>query len=260
VLPMETHDTVCVSSQVGCRLGCVFCETGRLGLVRQLSVEEIVGQVYTARQRYGQRIRNVVFMGMGEPLDNFDNVIQAVRVLSDQRGMDIAQRYITVSTAGRVDGIIRLAALAMPHLKLAVSLNAPNDRLRARLMPIANAVPLARLQATLKSYPLKKGYDLMVAYVLMPGVNDRPEHARQLSDWLAPLRAKVNLIPYNPGSDGRFESPDEAQLGAFRQRLIALGVNVQQRSPRGRTLMAACGQLGSRACGKKCIGADSSWA
>ena len=246
-LPMETHHTVCISSQVGCRMGCRFCETGKLGLVRDLSVEEIVGQVYAARSRFGKIVRNVVFMGMGEPFDNFDAVIQAVRVLSEQRGMDIARRYITVSTAGRIDGIEKLGAMNMPHLKLVVSLNAPNDKLRAELMPINNAAPLEALQKTLMAYPLKKGYDIMVAYVFIPGINDSPDCCRQLADWLAPLRAKVNLIPLNPGTETRYRSPTREEIDTFRSRLIALGVNVQKRLPRGRDLMAACGQLGNRA-------------
>lgn len=247
ILPMASHGTVCVSSQVGCRMGCRFCETARLGLLRHLRVEEIVGQVYQARKRFGQRIRNVVFMGMGEPFDNFDTVIQAVRVLSDQRGLDIARRYITISTAGHTDGIEKLAALAMPHLKLAVSLNAPNDHLRSQLMPLNQAVPLHRLRQALMAYPLKKGYMIMVAYVVIPGVNDGPDCARQLAEWLRPLAAKVNLIPFNPGTAAPYRAPRAAELDAFRQRLIDLRVNVQQRVPRGRDLMAACGQLGKAA-------------
>ena len=156
-------------------MGCRFCETARLGLMRNLTVEEIVGQVYQTRKHFGIPVRNVVFMGMGEPFDNFDQVIQAVRVLSDQRGLDIAQRYITLSTAGRIDGIEKLAALGMPHLKLAISLNAPNDALRSQLMPINQAASLDRLQKVLLAYPLKKGSDLMIAYVLIPGMNDGPE-------------------------------------------------------------------------------------
>ncbi len=255
ILPMESHLTVCVSSQAGCRMGCRFCETGRLGLLRQLTVEEIVGQVYQARKRFGAQIRNVVFMGMGEPFDNFDAVVQAVRVLSDQRGLDIAQRYITLSTAGNIDGIEKLAALGMPHLKLAVSLNAPNDALRSQLMPINRTTTLARLQASLMDYPLKKGYELMIAYVLIPGVNDAPECARQLAHWLAPLKAKVNLIPFNPGTQTAYRSPTEAELVRFRRQLIDLAVNVQKRASRGRDLMAACGQLG-KACEKRIPTAD----
>lgn len=218
-----------------------------MGLVRQLTVSEIVGQVYAVRRRFGECIRNVVFMGMGEPFDNFDAVIQAVRVLSDQRGLNIAQRYITVSTAGRIDGIKKLVAENMPHLKLAVSLNAPNDRLRASLMPINNAASLSALQEALQAYPLKKGYDIMVAYVLIPGINDGPDCLKQLTDWLAPLRAKVNLIPLNPGPDIPYRSPTEGEMERFRRQLIALRVNVQSRLSRGRDLMAACGQLGGRA-------------
>jgi 23S rRNA (adenine2503-C2)-methyltransferase len=244
VLPMESHYTVCVSSQVGCRMGCRFCETARLGLVRQLTVEEIVGQVYQARRRFGARIRNVVFMGMGEPFDNFEAVIQAVRILSDQRGLDIARRYITLSTAGRIDGIEKLASLGMPHVKLAVSLNAPNDALRSQLMPINQASSLDQLQKALMAYPLKKDYAVMIAYVLIPGVNNRPACARQLARWLEPLTAKVNLIPFNPGTASAYRPPTENELATFRRQLIALRVNVQNRAPRGRDLMAACGQLG----------------
>ena len=246
ILPMETHQTVCVSSQVGCRMGCRFCATARLGFVRQLTAEEIVGQVYNARRRYGRAVRNVVFMGMGEPFDNFANVIQAVRVMNDQRGLDIALRYITVSTAGLIDGIEKLARLEMPHLKLAVSLNAPEDRLRTRLMPLNRKAPLERLQQALMAYPLKKGYALMVAYVLIPGVNDSDACVVRLAEWLAPLSAKINLIPFNPGPDGPYRPPTAAELDGFRQKLIRIGINVQKRAPRGRDLMAACGQLGSR--------------
>jgi 23S rRNA (adenine2503-C2)-methyltransferase len=251
VLPMVSHDTVCVSSQAGCRMGCRFCETARLGLVRHLTTEEIVGQVYQARKRFGPRIRNVVFMGMGEPFDNFDAVIQAVRVLSDQRGLDIAQRYITLSTAGRIDGIEKMAALGMPHLKLAVSLNAPDDALRSLLMPINQAAPLDRLQKALAAYPLKKGAAVMIAYVLIPGVNDSPECARALSHWLAPLQAKVNLIPFNPGTAASYRPPTDAELERFRQWLIGMHVNVQKRASLGRDLMAACGQLGRATTGRQ---------
>jgi 23S rRNA (adenine2503-C2)-methyltransferase len=245
ILPLKTHQTVCVSSQAGCGMGCRFCETGKLGLARNLSVEEIVGQVYRARQKSGQGIRNVVFMGMGEPFDNFENVIQAVRVLSDQRGLDIAQRHITLSTAGRIDGIEKLAALHMPKLNLTLSLNAPNDELRCRLMPVHHRGSLARLQKTLMAYPLKKGSVLNVAYVLISHVNDRCEHAEQLAEWLKPLRARVNLIPFNPVRDSSFQPPHPEAMDLFRQRLIDLRVNVQKRVPRGRDLMAACGQLGA---------------
>ncbi|EFK10562.1 23S rRNA m2A2503 methyltransferase [delta proteobacterium NaphS2] len=247
ILPLRTHQTVCISSQVGCRMGCRFCETGKLGLARSLSVEEMVGQVYQARHEFGRSIRNVVFMGMGEPFDNFENVIQAVRVMSDQRGLDIAQRRITLSTAGRIDGIRKLAALNMPSLNLTVSLNAPNDQLRQRLMPLHDKGSLALLQKTLMAYPLKKGKVLNVAYVLISHVNDQGEHVQQLAEWLKPLRARVNLIPYNSIKDSLFQPPRQGDTDLFREKLIELGVNVQKRIPRGRELMAACGQLGAHA-------------
>ncbi len=246
ILPLKTHQTVCISSQAGCGMGCRFCETGKLGLARSLSVEEMVGQVYQARQKFGRPIRNVVFMGMGEPFDNFENVVQAVRVLSDQRGLDIAQRRITLSTAGRIDGIEKLAALNMPNLNLTVSLNAPNDELRRKLMPIHDRGSLPLLQKTLMAYPLKKGKVLNVAYVLISCVNDKSEHAQQLAEWLKPLRARVNLIPFNPVKDSFFQPPSRADVNLFRETLIELRVNVQKRVPRGRELMAACGQLGAQ--------------
>lgn len=245
ILPLKTHQTVCISSQAGCAMGCRFCETGKLGLARSLNVEEIVGQVYAAGQRSDRRIRNVVFMGMGEPFDNFDNVIQAVRVLSDQRGLDIAQRHITLSTAGRIDGIENLAALNLPKLNLTISLNAPNDQLRRQLMPVHRTTSMALLQKSLMAYPLKKGRVLSVAYVLIARVNDSRKHAKQLAEWLKPLRARVNLIPFNPIKDSVFQPPSQEEIDLFRKWLIESGVNVQKRVPRGGDLMAACGQLGA---------------
>lgn len=246
VLPMVTHQTVCVSTQVGCRMGCRFCETAKAGLRRNLTADEIVGQVWMARRRFGSHVRNVVFMGMGEPFDNFDNVIQAIRVLNDQRGLDIAQRYITVSTVGLVPGIERLARSKMPHLRLAVSLNASNDLIRSELMPVNRVYPMAALHRALEAYPMKRKQTLMVAYVLIPGLNDRPEHVRELAAYLNPLSAKVNLIPFNPGTDAPFRAPEEEEVKRFCNALVAQRVQVQQRTTKGRNLMAACGQLGSR--------------
>lgn len=250
VLPMATHLTVCVSTQAGCRMGCRFCETARMGWHRQLRVEEIVGQVVAARRRYGDGVRNVVFMGMGEPLDNFDNVVQAVRVITDQRGPDVAMRRVTVSTCGLDDGIRRLAALNWPHLRLAVSLNAPDDRLRDELMPVNRRVPLARLMETLRAFPLAKDASLMMAYVLVPGVNDRPGHARQVAALLAPLKARINLIGFNPlTGEGGYRAPAEVEVEAFARRLAAAGAFVCRRRTKGQDLAAACGQLRSQTTG-----------
>jgi 23S rRNA (adenine2503-C2)-methyltransferase len=245
VLSMVHHKTVCVSSQAGCRMGCRFCETGQKGLARNLAVAEIVGQVFNARRKFGPEVRNVVFMGMGEPFDNYDNVFKAIDVVCDQRGLDIARRRITVSTAGLAEGLRKFGASGPPLIKLAISLNAPNDRLRSELMPVNRSLPLDKLKALLRAFPLKKKYYFLFAYVQIPGVNDQPEHAVQLAGFLESLPSKVNLIPFNPGSKSPYRAPSEEESKRFRELLIARRVNVQQRSTRGRELMAACGQLGS---------------
>jgi 23S rRNA (adenine2503-C2)-methyltransferase len=195
----------------------------------------------------GLDVRNVVFMGMGEPLDNFDQLIRAIRVLEDQRGLNIARRRMTVSTVGLTDGIEKLAALNWPQLRLAVSLNAPNDDLRSRLMPINDHFPLSQLKSVLRSYPLARGNALFIEYVLIRGQNDRPEHARQLADYLNGLPVKLNLIPYNPGSHSPFEAPTPGEVERFREALVAEGIFVRLRSPRGADIRAACGQLGAGA-------------
>lgn len=244
VIPMANHVTVCLSCQVGCRMGCRFCETARIGWRRDLTVDEIVAQVYTVKVRLGIDVRNVVFMGMGEPLDNFDTVMKAVRVLEDQRGLDIAKRRMTLSTVGLLPRIRQLAALQWPQLKLAVSLNAPNDALRSKLMPVNNRYPLSTLKEVLASYPLARGNALLIEYVLIKGVNDWPEHAVQLSDFLQGLSAKLNLIPYNPRRRSSLEAPTEREVETFRQRLIDQRVFVRLRGSKGNRIRAACGQLG----------------
>lgn len=246
IIPANGRTTLCVSSQVGCRMGCRFCTTGEMGLVRNLSAEEIVWQVYAARFTLGHRIDNVVFMGMGEPLDNFDNLMQAVRVLSDQRGLDIALSHITVSTAGHADGLRSLAALSLPKLRLAVSLNAADNGLRGTLMPINRRFPLDRLKEELRSFPLARDGVVFIEYVLLAGVNDSREAARELTryiDGLPPVR--VNLIPYNDGGKAPYTGPSPEQVNRFRDWLLAGRVFVRVRQSHGRSIMAACGQLGA---------------
>ncbi|MCF8066978.1 MAG: 23S rRNA (adenine(2503)-C(2))-methyltransferase RlmN [Desulfobacterales bacterium] len=245
IIPMHNYKTLCISSQAGCRMGCTFCETGNLGLHRNLTVEEIVGQIFNARFHFGENIRNIVFMGMGEPFDNFDNVIQAIRVITDQRGPDIAPRHITISTVGRIDGLQKMAELNWPLIHLAISLNAPNDKIRSRIMPINNSVPMIKLRETLLNYPLAVGTTFFVEYVLIRGINDARAHAAELADYLRPLPVKVNLIPYNPGTCAEFEAPSEDEIIRFRGWLVDEHVFVRMRSAKGQNVMAACGQLGN---------------
>lgn len=244
ILPMATHATVCISSQAGCRMDCRFCQTGQSGWIRHLSPEEIVAQVYTVQVAMGIDVRNVVFMGMGEPLDNFDAVVQAIRVLEDQRGLNIAKRRITVSTVGLPHGIEELAALNWPQLKFALSLNAPNDTLRSELMPINRRYPLARLQQALAAYPLARGNAIFMEYVLIKDLNDQPEHARQLREFIGDLPVKLNLIPYNPAPGAAFRAPAAHDVERFHRALIDQAIFVRIRRSKGAGIMAACGQLG----------------
>jgi 23S rRNA (adenine2503-C2)-methyltransferase len=247
LIPMPRRSTLCISSQAGCRMGCIFCRTGAGGLHRNLSAEEIVGQVYAVRHGLGRAVDNIVFMGMGEPLDNFDNVVQAIRVLSDQHGLDIAQSRMTVSTAGLPDGIRRLGELGWPRLNLAISLNAARDALRSQLMPVNRSHPLSSLKQALHNYPLRKKGVFFIEYVLLKGINDGQEHAEQLARFLKGLPVRVNVIGYNPGSEAQFESPGEEDCKLFCRRLAREGVFVRMRSSRGQGVHAACGQLGGPA-------------
>lgn len=250
VIPMATHATVCISSQAGCRMGCRFCDTGRMGLRRNLTAAEIVAQVYTVKTLLGIDVRNIVFMGMGEPLDNFDPVMQAIRVIEDQRGLNIAKRRITLSTAGLVDGIKALAHLHWPQLKLAVSLNAPNDMIRDTVMPVNRRWDMTALKQTLRHYPLARGNVLLIEYVLIKGVNDHPAHAAALAQYLQDLPpVRLNLIVYNPGREAPYQSPDPSSVDRFHQALIAHNVFVRLRKSKGAGIRAACGQLSGRLAG-----------
>ena len=243
-LPMPRRATLCISSQAGCRMGCTFCRTGALGFKRDLLAEEIAGQVWAVRHGLGRPVDNIVFMGMGEPLDNFDNVAQAIRVLSDQHSFDIAHSRITVSTAGLPHGIHRMGELNWPGLNLAVSLNAANDGLRSQLMPVNGTYPLQHLKNALLSYPLRKRGVFLIEYVLLKGVNDGPEHAAELIGFVEGLPVKVNVIGYNRVPDLLFESPGEEACRLFCKRIADGGIFVRLRSSRGQGVRAGCGQLG----------------
>ncbi len=248
--------SLCVSSQVGCRMACAFCETGRAGLSRNLSAAEIVAQVVTARARLGWEFRNIVFMGMGEPLDNFDGVAGALAVLFDQAGLCLAQERVTVCTVGLPDGIERLKALGYRRLGLSVSLNAPDEQTRSSLMPANRSVGIEALSAALAAFPSRRNFALGVNYCLIPGVNDGPGAAVGVAAFVARLgRALVNVIPYNPGSHPIGPAPTEAEIDAFVAALRGAGLDARVRAPRGRGLMAACGQLGGAT--RPCAGCTS---
>ncbi len=237
--------SLCVSSQVGCRMGCAFCETGRAGLARSLSAAEIVSQAVTAKAVLGWDFRNIVFMGMGEPLDNLDGLSGALAVLFDQAGLRLAQERVTVCTVGLPGGIAGLGALGYRRLGLSVSLNAPSDDIRGRLMPANRAYGLAELAADAAAYAPRRNFMLGVNYCLIPDRNDGPGAAAGVAAFVAAAgRCLVNVIPYNPGSHPLGRAPTEAEVGAFASSLAEEGLAVRVRAPRGRGLMAACGQLG----------------
>jgi 23S rRNA (adenine2503-C2)-methyltransferase len=248
LVPMRRggHHTVCVSCQVGCGRGCVFCCTGAMGLVRDLGPAEIVGQALAAAAHTGLSPRNVVFMGMGEPLDNLAAVAQAVAVFTDRAGFGLAHHHVTISTAGHSAGLTRLPSLGLHRVNLAVSLTAATEALRRRLMPGAGRHDLARLRAELMAFPLPRGRRILVSCVLMDGVNDRPEDAEALIRWCAGLRVLVNLIPFNPIPGNPLRPASQITVTAFRDRLDAAGIPVRLRQAKGAAVLAACGQLGSR--------------
>jgi 23S rRNA (adenine2503-C2)-methyltransferase len=241
--------SLCVSSQIGCAMGCGFCETAQMGLMASLTPAQIVGQWHAARHQLGASPANLVFMGMGEPLDNTESVLQAIAVLTDQAGAGLAMSKVTVSTVGRLDGLKRLReAVRQPgwhRLGMSISLNAPNDGIRDQIMPINRAMPMASLREALLDFPLGTGKPYLIAYVLIPGLNDRDEHADELAEWVSPLRCMVNVIPYNPRRDSPWPAPEEADVDRFVRRLGSHGVFVKRRRTKGRSTMAACGQLGN---------------
>jgi len=255
-IPDKGRGTLCVSSQVGCALNCGFCSTATQGFNRNLSTAEIIGQVWVAAKHLGnvphqqRRLTNVVMMGMGEPLANFDNVVRAMSIMRDDLGYGLANKRVTLSTAGMVPYIDRLGEVS--DVSLAVSLHAPFDELRSELMPINRKYPIATLMDACVRYALrKKGTSVTFEYTLMKGVNDQPEHARGLVALMRDFdrrvqmkdAAKVNLIPFNPFPGTRFERPDEAAIRAFQKKLNDAGMIAPVRRTRGDDIDAACGQL-----------------
>lgn len=244
IIPMTRHRTLCVSSQVGCRMGCRFCRTAKIGLKRNLSVSEITGQVFNARFNLGFDIKNIVFMGMGEPFDNFENVIQSIRIMNEQKGFDIALRHMTLSTAGLTRGIRQLAGMKMPGIRLAVSINSARDDIRTRLMPVNRTHDLSSLKNALQAYPLKKRGCFLFEYILIKGLNDSQKDAINLAEYIKPLPVRLNLIPYNPVCGFNYQSPDDRDMHRFSDMLTQNGIFVIKRWSKGRSVAAGCGQLG----------------
>jgi 23S rRNA (adenine2503-C2)-methyltransferase len=237
--------TQCISTQVGCAMGCVFCASGVAGLKRHLTAGEIVAQVLLGRTLLdeGEAIRNVVLMGMGEPLHNYDAVARALRLLTHRDGLDLSTRRVTVSTSGLVPEIDRLGQDFRGEVALAISLHAPTDELRSALMPINRRYPLAELMPALRRYPLARRRRITVEYTLMRGINDQMSHARAVSKLLRGLAVKVNLIPLNPVEGVAYEAPVRGDVEAFQSLLRADGYSVFIRKTRGDDIDAACGQL-----------------
>lgn len=251
LIPEKTHYTQCLSTQVGCAMGCAFCSTGTMGLTRNLTQSEICGQVLIGRkwieqknsQDNGQRsLRNLVFMGMGEPLMNYDTLIQSLRTLGDDKAFGLSSRRMTVSTAGVPGKMTELVASGLA--RLAVSLHAPTQELRERLMPkAARMLPLPKLMDELKRMPLPPRERITFEYIMIGGLNDTPQHARELVRLLSHVRAKVNLIACNPAKDSPFAAPTMAAIEAFEQVLRDKGLTVILRKSKGQDIEAACGQL-----------------
>ena len=247
--------TVCVSTQAGCAYGCTFCATGQMGFDRHLNSGEIVAQVlYFARELRAQpwqapdgetidRVSNLVFMGMGEPFHNYDNTLRAVRILNMPEGLNIGARHMTISTVGLVPGILRLAEEPL-QVNLAISLHAPNDEMRLKTMPVTRKYPIAQVLDACREYVARTDRQVTFEYVLLAGVNDAPEHARELATLLSPLHhlCHVNLIPVNKTA-ASYAVPSGEAIRAFRETLRAGGVSNSVRAERGDDIAAACGQL-----------------
>ena len=243
-IPDTPAMTFCISTQVGCAMGCGFCLTGKMGLVRSLTAGEIAGQVRVLATATGMLDHpfNIVLMGMGEPLHNYDNTMKALRILHAEHGLAVSPRRVTLSTVGIVPGLQRLAREPlMPNL--AISLHATTDEQRTELVPPNRKYPLVEILETCRRFPLKKRSRITFEYVMLDGVNDTPEDARRLARLLSGIKSKVNLIPLNPAPGIPFERPSDERVDRFAQILADRYVTVSVRKSRGRDIRAACGQL-----------------
>lgn len=242
IIPAPGRATVCVSTQAGCGFGCAFCATGTCGLSRNLEAGEIVGQVMSAYGCSRNKVTNVVFMGMGEPFSNYDNVLKAIRILNDQKGLQIGARKITLSTCGVVPGIRKLSDEGL-QVELSISLHAPTDELRNTLMPINKTYSIEDLMDAASEYTKKTGRIITFEYTLVKDLNDSIDHATQLASLVKPLHGRVNLIPLSPVEHFSGVRPTMARCDAFLRRLEHCGVNATIRYSKGSDNSAACGQL-----------------
>ncbi len=243
LIPEKNHYTACISSQVGCALGCKFCLTARQGFIRNLKSSEIINQVIQIRQLMDKadKLTNIVFMGMGEPLANYEAVKKAIKNIISPDALNFSRRRVTLSTCGLVPGIERVGR-ELP-INLAISLNAADDKTRNLLMPINRKYPLKRLVDTLIHFPLPSGRRITFEYILIKDINDRLSDATNLAKLLKNIRAKINLIPFNLYNGSPFEAPDEGRILAFQDELIRKNFTVTIRKSKGSDISAACGQL-----------------
>ncbi len=250
LIPEENRHTLCISSQVGCAMGCGFCLTGAMGFKRNLTPAEIVGQIVKITEElpkmFGKdsRINNLVFMGMGEPLANFENLLAALEIITEQSGLDFSGRRITVSTCGLVPKIRELGEKT--NVNLAVSLHSVDDRVRSRLMPINDTYPVAQLLEACRNFPMPKRKRIMFEYVLIKGINDSLSDAKMLAENLKGIPCKINLLPYNETSTLPFQKPSEQHIEQFQKILWKAGYTALIRTSRGADISAACGQLAGK--------------
>jgi 23S rRNA (adenine2503-C2)-methyltransferase len=257
IIPDGEKTTQCISSQVGCAVDCQFCATAKMGLKRNLDAGEIVDQVYLARRLLadvdpGRRLTNLVYMGMGEPLHNYDNMVKSLRILTHDKGAGLGMRRITVSTAGLVPKLEKLGHEDV-RPNLAVSLNAANDEIRDEIMPINRKWNIGKLLSALRAYPLEQRRRITFEYVLLAGVNDSLRDAAQLSKLLRGLKCKVNIIPWNPHPEAPYQRPAPEVIEAFQNECKRLGLPTYLRTPRGDDIDAACGQLANRSNGSTIV-------
>ena len=241
---MKYHhgNSVCISSQVGCRMGCRFCASTLDGCVRNLTPSEMLDQIYRIQKITGERVSNVVVMGSGEPMDNYDNLIKFIELLNDERGLNISQRNITVSSCGIVPKLKELADLKL-QITLAISLHAPNDELRKTMMPIANKYSIEEIMDVCRYYIESTGRRISFEYSLVKGVNDSMECAKQLIDLVKGMNCHINLIPVNPIKERDYKQTGKDEVYAFKNKLEKNGINVTIRREMGRDIDGACGQL-----------------